>query len=555
MRATLTMTTQTALIFILGILVIYLAFLLLSRKRREKRQAAVINLMSVSEFTGFLRTNSVDGTILVVAGKVSQALKTAFGCDKIVFLRKQRGFLELNYYHGINRFDRAEFRVRFTSELADRLRESFSPQPLSSLKPLLMEPVFRKLTDSGVNLFFPIFWRDNLYGVYFINSTIEMTTPGFAMLVANLAHSLSAAYHVKWHESRYEKLQQRLVASDGRKLTPDDRTEAAAILRLIRHRSAEALVPRLIETVQNRLNVPRVVLFYEPKSKTEELHMARCGVTDHLDPLSRSSFRSLLHQLTAEQVKPFEEIAGLQEPLSNWLAGLKRSGLRYLTPFPLSDDRAGLLALGEMSEASAVSHLGKLRPAARALVDNAESFEEMEALSFTDSLTGLANQRYFRKRLEEEIDRARRHNRSLALVVFDLDELKAINDLYGHLTGDAIIRGMGPILKSSIRAIDIIARYGGDEFCVIMPEADITTCRRFMERLQRKMVEAKFPLSETHPEINCTISQGGAVFPLHGADQDSLFQAADLALLRAKGQGRNQFLIHDPSPSKDAGTS
>lgn len=549
------MTTQTALIFILGILVIYLALLLLSRRRREKRRAAMINLMSVSEFTDFLRANSVDGTILIVAGKVSQALKTAFGCDKIVFLRKQRGFLELNYYHGISRFDRAEFRVRFTSELAGRLRESFSPQPLSSLQPFLTEPVFSKLTESRVSLFFPIFWRDNLYGVYFINSTIETTTPGFALLVANLAHSLSAAYHVKWHESRYEKLQQKLLVNDGRKQSADDRAEAAAILKLFRHRSAESLVPRLVEAVQNRLNVPRVVLFYEPKGKTEELHIARCGVTDHLDLPSRSSFQSLLHHVTSEQVKPFEGISGLQEPEAGWLAGLKRSGLRYLTSFPLSDDRAGLLALGEVNESEAVSHLGQLRPAARALVDNAESFEEMEALSFTDSLTGLANQRYFRKRLEEEIDRARRHNRSLALVVFDLDELKAINDQYGHLTGDAIIRGMGPILKSSIRAIDIIARYGGDEFCVIMPEADVATCRRFMERLQSKMPEAKFPLPEIHPEINCTISQGGAIFPFHGEDPNSLFRAADLALLRAKGQGRNQFLIHDASLSEDAGTS
>lgn len=549
------MSTQTALIFFLGILVIYLMLLLITRRRRERQQAAVISLMSVSDFTDFLRTNSVDGTILVVAGKVSQALKAAFGCNRIVFLRKQRGFLELNYYHGITRFDRSEFRVKFTPELATRLREGFSPQPLTSLKSLLAEPVYRKLTDSGVNQFFPIFWRDNLYGVYFINSTMETTTPGFAMLVANLAHSLSAAYHVKWHEARYEKLQQRLAIGDGRKPVREDHREAATILRLIRHRTAESLVPRLVETVQNRLNVSRVALFYEPKGSSEELHVARCGITDHLDPLSRASFRSLLHHVTAEQVRPFEEIGGLQEPVAGWLTGLKKSGLKYLTSFPLSDDRAGLLALGEMSEVAAVNHLGTLRPTARALVDNAESFEEMEALSFTDSLTGLANQRYFRKRLEEEIDRARRHKRSLALVVFDLDELKGINDQYGHQTGDAIIRGMGPILRSSIRAIDIIARYGGDEFCVIMPEADVTTCRRFMERLQGKMSDAKVPLTETHPEINCTISQGGAVFPLHGVSPESLFHAADLALLRAKEQGRNQFLIFDPAYAENAGTS
>lgn len=549
------MTTQTALILILGILVIYLAFLLFTRIRREKRQAAIVNLMSISEFTDFLRTNSVDGTILTVAGKVSQALKSAFGCDRIVFLRKQRGFLELNYYHGISKFDRSEYRVRFTPELANRLRESFSPQPLVSLKPLLAEPVYRKLEESNVHLFFPIFWRDNLYGVYFINSTMETTTPGFALLVANLAHSLSAAYHVKWHESRYEKLQQRIQGEDGRKPSADDRTDAAAILKLIRHRSAESLVPRLVETVQSRLNVPRVALFYEPRGRSEDLHIARCGISDHLKAPSRTSFRSILHYVSADQVKPFEEISGLQEPLTEWLSELKQSGLKYLTAFPLSDNRAGLLALGDLNSTAAVGHLEKLRPAARVLIDNADSFEEMEALSFTDSLTGLANQRYFSKRLDEEIDRARRHNRSLALVVFDLDALKGINDQYGHQTGDAIIRGMGAILKSSIRAIDIIARYGGDEFCVIMPEADVNTCRRFMERLQARIVEAKFHPNETQPEVTCTISQGGAVFPLHGKDPESLFRVADLALLKAKEQGRNQFLIPDAPSVESAGTT
>jgi two-component system cell cycle response regulator len=160
-------------------------------------------------------------------------------------------------------------------------------------------------------------------------------------------------------------------------------------------------------------------------------------------------------------------------------------------------------------------------------------------------LTGLANQRYFRKRLEEEIDRAHRYNRSLALIVFDMDELKSVNDQYGHLAGDAVIRRMGPILRSSIRAIDIIARYGGDEFCVIMPEADIPTCERFMERLQCRIAETKFQLSEQGPDINCTISLGGAVYPNHADGAESLFRAADLALLRAKSRGRNQHVLHD----------
>jgi len=166
-------------------------------------------------------------------------------------------------------------------------------------------------------------------------------------------------------------------------------------------------------------------------------------------------------------------------------------------------------------------------------------------LSYTDSLTGLANQRYFRKRLDEEINRARRYERSLALIIFDLDGLKGINDRHGHLAGDEIIREMGRILKNCIRAIDIVCRYGGDEFCVIMPEADAATCRQFMLRLQETIGASKFTVENVSEPLRCTISQGAAIFPEHADNQTDLIFNADMALLKAKNGGRNSFLIHN----------
>jgi len=187
--------------------------------------------------------------------------------------------------------------------------------------------------------------------------------------------------------------------------------------------------------------------------------------------------------------------------------------------------------------------LARHRVSAADLMVNAESFEEVESLSYTDNLTGLANQRYFVRRLDEEIDRARRYSRSLGLIIFDIDELKGINDRYGHQAGDQVLRQMGVTLGNSIRSIDVVARYGGDEFCIIMPESDRATCARFMQRLQKKIESSRFRLNQIEREVTCTVSLGGAIFPDNAENAEQLIYTADMALLKAKESGRNQSFV------------
>ena len=175
------MLSQAYITAALIVLVVALIILLIFRIRHEKKQLTLIKRMKLEEFSEFLRTNSVEGTIQQVAGKVSDLLKDVFGCQRIVFLRKQRNFLELNYYHGINKFNRSDFRIKFTHQLAERLRVTFLPQKLLHLEEQIAQPVFNKLIHFGFDVYFPIFWRDNLYGVYFIKSSFGTQTPSLTI--------------------------------------------------------------------------------------------------------------------------------------------------------------------------------------------------------------------------------------------------------------------------------------------------------------------------------------------------------------------------------------
>lgn len=115
---------------------------------------------------------------------------------------------------------------------------------------------------------------------------------------------------------------------------------------------------------------------------------------------------------------------------------------------------------------------------------------EIRALSFEDALTGLKNRRYFDERLEAEVDRASRHDAPLSVIVADVDHFKAINDTHGHLAGDEILRWVGRFLAASVRDHDVVCRTGGDEFMIILPNADASGARHLVTRIRRRLAGA-----------------------------------------------------------------
>lgn len=163
-----------------------------------------------------------------------------------------------------------------------------------------------------------------------------------------------------------------------------------------------------------------------------------------------------------------------------------------------------------------------------------------EKLADMDGLTGLYNHAYFQKRLDEEVDRATRHNSSLSIIMLDLDNFKIFNDTWGHQEGDRLLILFSEILHKSVRNHDIVSRYGGEEFVIILPETDgldaITVAERIIDAARRYNSASKGDGKQV------TVSAGVSTFPAHGQTKRELLANADTALYQAKNNGKNQAL-------------
>jgi len=170
------------------------------------------------------------------------------------------------------------------------------------------------------------------------------------------------------------------------------------------------------------------------------------------------------------------------------------------------------------------------------------SDEAVRRLSVTDELTGVYNGRHFRARLHEEIERAKRSGRPLALLVIDSDSLKMVNDQFGHDAGNRHLISIAQCVQLHVRASDVVARFGGDEFLVLQPDAPIDAAAAVAERIRVAIAAASVTAADGST-VTGTVSIGVAGFPRSAMDEDSLFRLADAALYDAKRHGKDRVFI------------
>jgi diguanylate cyclase (GGDEF)-like protein len=167
--------------------------------------------------------------------------------------------------------------------------------------------------------------------------------------------------------------------------------------------------------------------------------------------------------------------------------------------------------------------------------------EEVYQLATHDALTEIYNRRHFVELVDKEIARALRHGRPLVMCIIDVDLFKPVNDQFGHIAGDGVLRQMAGLVRAFVRGEDIAARIGGEEFAVLLPESDLEAARAFAERLREAVAATPFELGGESRHL--TISIGIAGLADDRRERSALMQAADAALYRAKDEGRNRVCV------------
>ncbi|MDH3454039.1 MAG: sensor domain-containing diguanylate cyclase [Desulfuromonadales bacterium] len=310
----------------------------------------------------------------------------------------------------------------------------------------------------------------------------------------------------------------------------------------------------LDEVLQNILHSAMAVMdmpagtvaLYDADSSQLELH-AHAGLSEKFVALDRWRVNpgGLTHQILDRGelfiIKDTEAADFFNNPLAI------KEGIRSLIAVPLKIHKRtiGVLYLDDFKPREffeeKLEMLSILTSFATMSIDHARLHEKTTQLACTDGLTGLYNHRQFKKSFSDEVARANRYNKTLSIILFDVDDFKKFNDTYGHPNGDIVLQEMANMLRELLRDCDTIYRYGGEEFVALLPETALSEAVKVAQRI-RIFVETESPrfltgITKTH---GITVSVGVAALPGDGQEAASLLKSVDDLMYKAKSQGKNK---------------
>jgi len=254
-----------------------------------------------------------------------------------------------------------------------------------------------------------------------------------------------------------------------------------------------------------------------------------------LKPIPTSSQENTLVKVEPKEIPYFEEILTEAEKRRETFQG--KSFPFTAVPLWVKDQLISILVCERLKPEDSEKFTILSRQFAL-VIQKVKLYGKLQELAITDGLTHLYSRRYFLERFQEELERSKRHTLHLSFLMADIDHFKQKNDQYGHLVGDIILKDVAALLKANVREIDLVGRYGGEEFSVALPDTGITEALQVAERIRKAAFERTFVAYDEVTPV--TLSIGVGAYPEDGEKAMALIEAADAALYHAKQTGRNR---------------
>jgi len=396
----------------------------------------------------------------------------------------------------------------------------------------------------------------------FLQSTAKAAEAGYNRQQAyNLFKEIGAKVYIKrcgdllgyQTEEGKEKTEEetprgRLKTTMGMTTIIDTITHISSILNL------DELLEKIMDTTIQLVGAERGLLLLYSEEGAEprrlERRIARNVTAREIEQEAFSVSRSIIAKVEKQKEPLIIEDAALDEELKDE-ASVVRYGLRSVLCLPIMvrEDMLGILYLdnrliGGLFTRENLNILELIARQAGVSIENAILYKR----SITDSLTGLYNRNFFENYLIKVLHQAHRYNHKLSLLMIDIDYFKKVNDQYGHQAGDLVLKSVCDILKENIRKSDLIARYGGEELVIVLPETDISGANAVGENIRQAIEQDKFSyeIKERKFALNVTVSIGAAEL-MPGEDTVELIKKSDRALYQAKSLGRNRVEVDSKS--------
>jgi|GEM_PF-2942612 len=320
------------------------------------------------------------------------------------------------------------------------------------------------------------------------------------------------------------------------------------VLNLLTRQAAESIgVNRCLVWLfdEKKVRLEAVAAYGFPSEHLDEMTM-------HLADIRDSLFFKCLSAQKPRLIPDGEDEAFFR----NTLHGLLSIKCMMAVPLILKEETIGMLVVDDTreehefldDEQTLVSAIANHTVMA---IENARLYLKVKEQAITDGLTGVYNHRFFQLRLADEFANSKRYTNDLALIMLDIDHFKRYNDTYGHIAGDLALKEIAQLTKASVRENDIVSRYGGEEFVIILPMTNLEGARIVAERIRTAVMECKFLGDMNAPQVSISVSCGVSAYNRKMENREDLVREADTALYQAKETGRNKTVLYAPEMSGD----